>query len=130
MEAQDLGHLLADGEHRVEGGHGLLEDHGDAVAPDAAHLLLRAVQQVFPLEADLPGDRGLGVGQEAQHRHGGDGLAAARFAHQPQGFAGLEVKAHPGQGPDVAPGGGEVDRQVPHRQERGGVGLAWPDCRS
>ena len=32
-----------------------------------------------------------------------------------------KVEAHPGHGPDVAPGGGEVDGQVPHLQERGGV---------
>ena len=65
---------------------------------------LRAVGQVFPQEADLAGDRGLGEGQEAQDGHGGDGLAAARFPHQTQGFPGLEIKAHPGQGPDAGPG--------------------------
>ena len=38
--AQRLGDLLADGEHRVERGHRLLEDHRDLVAADGAHLAL------------------------------------------------------------------------------------------
>ena len=120
VQTQDLGHLVADGEHRVQGGHGLLKDHGDAVAPDLAQPRLGAIGQVFPQEADLARDSsGLGDRQEAQDGHGGDGLAAARFPHQTQGFPGVEIKAHPGQGPDPAPGGGEMDREVPHRQEGG-----------
>ena len=103
VEAQGLGHLLADGEDRVQGGHGFLEDHGDAVAPDLAHPVLGAAAQVFPLEADLPGHRGRGGGQEPQDGHGGDGLAAAGFPHQPQGLAGGQVEAHPGHGPDSGP---------------------------
>ena len=123
VELQDLGQLLADGEHRVKGGHGLLEDHGDAVSADAAKLLLRAVQQVVPLEKDLTSDRGLGRRQKAQDGQGGNGLAAAGFPHQTQGFAGHKVKAYPGQSPDLAPEGGEVYRQVPHRQKRSGFWL-------
>jgi hypothetical protein len=37
VQAQRLGDLVADGEHRVERGHRLLEDHRDAVAADRAH---------------------------------------------------------------------------------------------
>ena len=36
MDPQRLGHLLADGEHRIERAHRLLEDHADAGAADAA----------------------------------------------------------------------------------------------
>ena len=35
MQPHDLGDLLADGEHRVEAGHRLLEDHADLVAAHA-----------------------------------------------------------------------------------------------
>jgi hypothetical protein len=33
-----LGDLIAHGEHRIEAGHRLLEDHRDAAAAQAAHL--------------------------------------------------------------------------------------------
>ena len=48
-EAVDAPHALlsriraakeARGEHRVQGGHGLLEDHGDILSPDLPHLLV------------------------------------------------------------------------------------------
>ena len=35
---QDLNDLVADREHRMEGAHGLLEDHGDLAAADGADL--------------------------------------------------------------------------------------------
>ena len=40
MESQYLSDLLPDGEHRVQGGHGLLEDHSQLITTDPAHLLL------------------------------------------------------------------------------------------
>ena len=36
MELQRLGDLVADPLHRVERGHGVLEDHGDLGTPQAA----------------------------------------------------------------------------------------------
>ena len=38
VEKQRLHHLVADGFHRVEGCHRLLEDHGNAIAAEGAHL--------------------------------------------------------------------------------------------
>jgi hypothetical protein len=43
-----LGDLVADGQHRVQRGHRVLEDHGDLLAPDLAHRLLVEVEQVAP----------------------------------------------------------------------------------
>ncbi len=40
MDAQRLAELAADGQHRVEGGHRILKDHGDLFAADVLHLLL------------------------------------------------------------------------------------------
>ena len=45
-----LGHLVADGEQRVQRGHGILQDHGDALAAHAAHLGVGFLQQVLALE--------------------------------------------------------------------------------
>ena len=41
VQPQRLADLLADGQHRVQAGHRLLEDHRDRVAADVAHLRLR-----------------------------------------------------------------------------------------
>ena len=53
MDADGLGHLRADLEDRIERRHRLLEDHGDVVAADVAHLALGELGQVASLEADL-----------------------------------------------------------------------------
>ncbi len=121
VEAQGLGHLLADGEDRIQGGHGFLEDHGDVVAPDLAHPGLGAPAQVFPLKADRAGHLGRGSLEEPQDGQRGDGLAAAGLPHQAQGLAGGQVETHPGHGPDPAPLPGEGYREIAHFQQRGGV---------
>ena len=55
VRAHRLGDLVADGEHRVQAGHRLLEDHRDAVAADVAHPREREIEQVLPVEYDLAG---------------------------------------------------------------------------
>ena len=37
MQHDRFRHLHSHGEHGVEGGHGLLKDHGNFAAPDSAH---------------------------------------------------------------------------------------------
>jgi hypothetical protein len=64
VEHDRLGDLVADGVHRVEAGHRLLEDHRDLVAADAAHLALALLDQVLALEEHLaaamrPGGTGI-----------------------------------------------------------------------
>ena len=48
VQGQHLVDLLFDAVQRVERGHGLLKDHGDAVAADAAQLVLVQFEQVLP----------------------------------------------------------------------------------
>ena len=50
MNLERLHHLLADGEHRVERGHRLLEDHRDVAPADGAHLVFGQAEQVASLE--------------------------------------------------------------------------------
>ena len=64
VHPQRLGDLPADGQHRIEARHRLLEDHRDVVAADLAHLALGELQQILALEADprrrcLPGGSGI-----------------------------------------------------------------------
>jgi hypothetical protein len=86
-----FGDLGADGHDRVEGGHGLLEDHGDIAASVAAHGGLGEGEERLTVEADLAG--GLGVwGEEAEDSERGGGLAGAGFAYEAEGLAGIDVE--------------------------------------
>ena len=53
MEADGFDDLLADGEDGIEGGHRLLEDHGDVAAADRLHLFFGELEEVAALEEDL-----------------------------------------------------------------------------
>ena len=44
VQVDRLGHLVADGVYRREGGHRLLEDHTDVAAADVAHLLAVGIE--------------------------------------------------------------------------------------
>src|SRR2546425_3941952 len=52
VDLEPLRELAPDGEHRVERGHRLLEDHRDLAAADPPHLLVGERQEVPALEAD------------------------------------------------------------------------------
>ena len=94
VELERLGDLAADGEHGIEGGHRLLEDHGDAVAADVADLVLVDLEEVFALEPDFAVDDAAGRRRdEAQEGEGGDALAAAALADEADGLALVEVVA-------------------------------------
>jgi hypothetical protein len=128
MLAQDFRHLLPHGEHRVERGHGFLKDHADAVAPDGAHVFRSQGQQIFPGKMDLTLNFGGVGGQEAHDRQRGDGLAAARLAHQAQGLPGLDVQIYPGHGPEAAQGRVEMDVEVLHLEEGRVSGRHHPEA--
>jgi len=89
MQHQRLGDLAADGMHRVQAGHRLLEDHRDAIAANAAEIAFAHGHQVLAVEAHrAAGARPLG--QEADQAQRGHRLAAARFADDAEGFAPLQ----------------------------------------
>jgi hypothetical protein len=50
MKDDDLLHLVAYGKDRIEGTHGFLKDHGDAVAPDLAESSPMSFQNILSLE--------------------------------------------------------------------------------
>ena len=89
MDDEGLGKLLLYAEHRVQAGHGLLEDHGDPVAPDVVHLLGGDLCQILTVEGDgAAGNIAVGI-QKTQDAHGGNGLTGAALAHDAQGLAGI-----------------------------------------
>ncbi len=48
VKASDFGELPANGEKRIERGHRILEDHGDAIAADGGELALGRVSKSRP----------------------------------------------------------------------------------
>ena len=85
---QRLLDLVADGEHRGQGGERVLEDHGDALAADLAHLEVGLAEQLLAVVGDGALDAGVLV-QKAHDGHGGHGLAGAGFADDAEGLAGV-----------------------------------------
>ena len=121
MGAQRLGDLLADGEHRIERAHRLLEDHADLPAAHLTHLARADRQQIAALEAHFTDDAALRARQQAQDRQAGHGLAAPRFAHDAQPFAGLELKGDVACRLDLARTDAEEDAKPTHVQQRRSV---------
>ena len=90
MDHQVLGDLLADGEHRVERGHGVLEDHSDPVPANLGHLLFGQREQVAVAEKHAPAADLPGWVDEPQDRERGHALAGAGLADDAEDLAGLD----------------------------------------
>ena len=96
MSEDGFGDLVADAHDGVEGGHGLLEDHGNARAAKLAQLIGREGGEmdgdcVVFLETILKSDFTLddGGGREQAHDgERGDGFSGAGFTDQAEDFAG------------------------------------------
>ena len=97
VEHDRLDDLVADGIHRAQGRHRILEDHGDVVAADGTHLSAIVLEPdeidhaaLLAAEADgAAHDSATRVGQQTHHRQGGYALAGAALTHYPDGFSGV-----------------------------------------
>ena len=102
--AEDFRHLFADADRRVEGASGVLVDHRDAVAPDAAQLGRCHREEVASLEQHVAGGQQPVPGQVAEHGHGEGRLAAAGFSDKAIGLARLDDQRDVADGIDqIAP---------------------------
>ena len=116
VQAQRFADLVADGQHGIQRGHRLLENHRDVLAAYAAQLDGLAVQQVDVVVQDPA--RGIHDGicrQQAEDGHGRHRLAAAGLADQRQRRAPADGEA------DVPHGrlhhaalGFEADAEIAH----------------
>jgi hypothetical protein len=96
VDLQPLGELPSDGEHRVERGHRLLEDHRDVPAAHGAHFFLGELEEIASLVEDLPALDAAGrLGDEAHYAEGRHRLAATRLSDQRHGLALLDVPRDP-----------------------------------
>ena len=83
-----LDHLRVDAQHRVQRRHRILEDHGDALAAQAAQLLLRQAEQLARRRSRIePAAMRPGASMRPRIGKPGDRLARARFADEPQHLA-------------------------------------------
>ncbi len=95
VKLDNLRHLVTDRVDRVQRGHGLLENHGDLIAPDAPHPGFCELEQVFLLEQYFAAGYPAGRGRYEPHDGGSrDALSAAGFSHEAQGLSRRDLEAH------------------------------------
>src|SRR5262252_6308350 len=88
VKFKGLGKLALDRENGVEGGHGLLIDHGNLLATDPPDLRVGQLEQVLTIEDDFPTHRfARRVWNETHDGQSAHTLAAATFSDEAQGFS-------------------------------------------
>ena len=112
------GDLIADGEHGVEGGHRLLEDHGDPRAAHAAHRLGVLGEQVLALEEHATGGHPPGRRHQPHDGQRGDALSAAALPHEPENLTAPDGEAHAVHGAEHALRRREMGLEALHVEER------------
>ncbi len=113
MLAKHLADLVADGQHRVQRGHRLLEDHGNPPAANPSHAGFRQRGEFVVAEPDMAsGDAADGLRQQAQDRQRGHGLAAAGLAEQCEGLAAPDGQADTVDRADGIAAAAQLHRQV------------------
>jgi oligopeptide/dipeptide ABC transporter ATP-binding protein len=131
MRAHRLDHLHVHPQHGVQRHHRILEDHGDAVALQAAQFARGQRGQVAALEQGLAAHD---AARRIDQTHDGkarDGLARAGFTDQAQDLAAFQLKRDAIHGGQHARAGMELRAQVAHfkrgrRASRGrAVGHLW-----
>ena len=95
MGPDDVRHLGADGENRIEAGHGLLENHGYVPSPHFYHTFPTKPQKLPPAEADGAVQLCLAsAGEESGNGKGGHGFSAARLTYQAHDFPLPHLQVH------------------------------------
>src|SRR5712692_4296116 len=117
MLAQRLGDLTADAEHRVEGGHRVLEDHRQLAPAQPPQRLARQRVEIAPVDPDLAAHP-RAVRQEPQDRARQHRLARAGFADNAERAARCERQAHARHGAERTALGRQHDREVVDLEQR------------
>ena len=112
MQPDRLRDLLADGQHRIQGRHRLLKDHGDPVPPNPADGTLAQLQQILAVEEDTSAVDGSRIAEQAQDGQSRHALARAALADDGEGFAGTHLQRDALHGAHDAPVRTKGDRQV------------------
>ena len=119
MQVDGLADLHTHGQRRVQGTHGLLKNHRNAVATHGTNLGFTQLEQVLPVKQDFAAfDLARRVGNQPQDRQGSDAFARARFAHDGQRLARIHVERHLVHGRHLALRGAKPRDQLAHAEQR------------
>ena len=117
VQRDGLHQLVADGEHRVQAGHGVLKNDGAAFAAEVFQLLFTPFCNIFPFVKNLSSGDAAVFRQNLHDGVGGDGFAGAGFAHDAENLARLQTEGHAVDRVDLAAlVGGEGGVQILHIQ--------------
>ena len=121
MRLERFHHLGANGQHRVQGHHRVLENHGDAVAANLAQFPLAHGGQVLTLEQDLASGNVAGPGDQVENGESRYGFTRAGFPHQPQALALVEAETDATQSGKVPATDSEAGLKIFYFQQWHGV---------
>ena len=114
-----LDDLVADREHGIERGHRLLKNHADAVAANRPQRARVELDEIAPVEQDLPADDAAGrIGDQAQDRQCRDRFSATGLPDDRDGLSRIDREAHVVDGLDDVAGAEETGPQVADVEKR------------
>jgi hypothetical protein len=87
MQPHSFRNLFPDAKNRIKRSHRLLKNHGNAVAPYAAHFFFRKSQQVFALKKDFTGNDPPRRRHKPHDGKRGNTFSASGFPDDGQGFS-------------------------------------------
>ena len=117
MLLQRLDQLGADGQHRIERRHRVLEHHRERPAAQLAQLLRRQLQQVLPVEHHAAGELCL-LRQQLQDRARQHGLAATGFADDAERPPGADGEVDMIDRAQIAARRRQIDRDILDGKQR------------
>jgi hypothetical protein len=113
MDPEQFLNLAPYGVYRIQGGLGVLKDHGDFFPPDMPHFRQGQGQEVPALKKNFPlVCYAAGMFQKPQDGLGGDAFSAPRFSDDAGYFSGGEGKTYPIHGGHPAPESAEMGFQI------------------
>ena len=94
VQKQGLDELLSDGEHRIQGGHRLLENHRDLLAADLTHLVLGHLYDILSLKEDLAALDLTRLLDQSHDGERGHTLSTAGLTYDTQRFSLLHIEGN------------------------------------
>jgi hypothetical protein len=126
VDEQRLHELIADPHVGIQGRHGVLENHRDALAADGTGLGGGAVEQIDAVEnGGAALDAAGGRRDEAHDRVARDRFAGAGFADDSEGLAAFEREAHAVDGAIDPAAGVKIGTKVGDGEEGHGEEEGW-----
>ena len=112
ISAKHLFHVPADGHDRIQGRHGILEDHGHIPAPEFPVLLIGKGRHLRIVELQAFGLDGGIVGEDSQNSLHGDGLSGTGLSYDADDLTLINVEIHASDSLYFLTSGMEGDVQV------------------